>query len=155
MPDGTAGRRQGDLHALVPWLVLALADAKDAQPAAAGRLKAAAMQLLPPLLDGLQARRLAGASLECPVQKRLGDGQGAEGPRLQPFFGTLVGGPALAGTSALPRRHRAQVHSKTAGACCLHVLQPRWPTPRCARPMQPCICWSLCTVVLASIQVQG
>ena len=45
---------------MVPCMVLVLADHSDAQPALAGRLKAAAMQLLPPLLDGLHARRLAG-----------------------------------------------------------------------------------------------
>ena len=45
---------------MVPCMVVVLADLSDAQPSLAGRLKAAAMQLLPPLLDGLHARRLAG-----------------------------------------------------------------------------------------------
>ena len=45
---------------MVPCMVLVLADISDAHPALPGRLKAAAMQLLPPLLDSLHARRLAG-----------------------------------------------------------------------------------------------
>ena len=48
-----------DLHSSVPWLIRVLADLKDSHPAPAGRLKAAALQLLPPLLDGLHARRLS------------------------------------------------------------------------------------------------
>ena len=45
---------------MVPGMVAVLADLSDAQPALTGRLKAAAMQLLPPLLAGLHARRLTG-----------------------------------------------------------------------------------------------
>ena len=45
---------------MVPCMVLVLVDTSDAHPALPGRLKAAAMQLLPPLLDSLHARRLAG-----------------------------------------------------------------------------------------------
>ena len=41
-------------------MIVALADLADSQPTLAGRLKAAAIQLLPPLLEGLHARRLAG-----------------------------------------------------------------------------------------------
>ena len=59
MPDRTAGRPQNDPRMLLPWLFEALADAKNSHPASAGRLKAAAMQLLPPLLDGLHARRVS------------------------------------------------------------------------------------------------
>ena len=77
---------QGDLHVLVPWLLVALADLKSSNPALAGRLKVAAMQLLPPLLDGLHARRLA----------RLSDGEGSakrQQPQPQPesSFNTWVG----------------------------------------------------------------
>ena len=126
MPDRTAGRPQDDLHVLVPWLILALADAKDAQPAAAGRLKAAAMQLLPPLLDGLHARRLAGAlHLAAPVQEPLKRGQGVEEARLQPLLNGLVGGPGLAGTRTSPPCRPAQDNSKPVSACCLHTVQAR------------------------------
>ena len=45
---------------MVPCMIAALADLSDAQPALTGRLKAAAMQLLPPLLAGVHARRLGG-----------------------------------------------------------------------------------------------
>ena len=45
---------------MVPCMIVVLADLSDCQPALAGRLQAAAMQLLPPLLDGLHARRPAG-----------------------------------------------------------------------------------------------
>ena len=53
---------QDDLHKSVPSLITVLGDLKTSHPALAGRLKAAALQLLPPLLDGLLARRLASAS---------------------------------------------------------------------------------------------
>ena len=43
---------------MVPLMIAALADAQSGRPALAGRLKAAVMQLLPPLLDGLHARWL-------------------------------------------------------------------------------------------------
>ena len=52
---------QEELHVLVPWLLVALADLKSGNPALARRLEVAAMQLLPPLLDGLHARRLSRA----------------------------------------------------------------------------------------------
>lgn len=74
------GWPQDDLHMLVPWLIIALADKSTV--AALGRLKAAAMQLLPPLLDGLQARRLCGLSDAA---------GGAERLPLKQFFDTLVG----------------------------------------------------------------
>ena len=45
---------------MVPSMIMNMTDLSDGQPALAGRVKAAAMQLLPPLLDGLHARRLAG-----------------------------------------------------------------------------------------------
>ena len=51
---------QDNLHMMVPCMLMVLADLSDYQPALAGRLKAAAMQLLPPVLDGLHARRPAG-----------------------------------------------------------------------------------------------
>ena len=43
----------------MPSLIRVLADLKNSHLALAGRLKAAALQLLPPLLDGLHARRLS------------------------------------------------------------------------------------------------
>ena len=46
---------------LVPWLIITLAKPSHGHQAPAGRLKAAAMQLLPALLDSLHARRLSGA----------------------------------------------------------------------------------------------
>ena len=51
---------QGHVQMMAPYILVVLRDLIDAQPALAGRLKVAAMQLLPPLLDGLHARRLAG-----------------------------------------------------------------------------------------------
>ena len=56
----TTGWMQDELHMLLPWLVEALADTGDGHPGSVERLKAAALQLLPPLLDGLHARRLSG-----------------------------------------------------------------------------------------------
>ena len=47
---------------LVLWLLNAMAGALESRPESAGRVKAAVMQLLPPLLDGLHARRLSGLS---------------------------------------------------------------------------------------------
>ena len=64
----------------VPWLLMVLADLKDIHPALAGRLKAAALQLLPPLLDGLHARRLSstlnGGESEERLRKRLCNNMG-------------------------------------------------------------------------------
>ena len=65
------GWPQDALHKLVPWLIIALADREKGKAASPGRLKAAAMQLLPPLLDGLLARRLAGLSDAAGSAKRL------------------------------------------------------------------------------------
>ena len=66
---------QDDLHSSVPSLITALAELKNSHPVLAGRLKAAALQLLPPLLDGLHARRLSstldGAESSERLQKRL------------------------------------------------------------------------------------
>ena len=76
------GWPQDDLHKLVPWLIIALAEREKGKGASPGRLKAAAMQLLPPLLDGLHARRLAGLSDAAGISKRL---------PLKQFFDTLVG----------------------------------------------------------------
>ena len=61
---------------LVPWLVIAMAEPRNGHPAPAGRLKAAAMQLMPPLLDGLHAR-----------SKRTG----MKGVPMEYFLKTLVG----------------------------------------------------------------
>ena len=61
MPD-KAGWLQDDLHLMVPCMIAALAILSDAQPALTGRLKTAAMQLLPPLLAGLHVCRLTGES---------------------------------------------------------------------------------------------
>ena len=53
---------QDDLHESVTWLLTALADLKRSHAALAGRAKSAALQLLPPLLDALHARKLTSAS---------------------------------------------------------------------------------------------
>ena len=65
MPDDAAACPQVDLHMLVSWLLYIMANFGEMQLAPggrrkvpAGRLEAAAGQLLPPLLDGLRARRL-------------------------------------------------------------------------------------------------
>lgn len=59
---------QADLYDMVPWLLSALAIASgrgcSSRPALAARLQAAALQLLPPLLDGLHARMLGLLDLE-------------------------------------------------------------------------------------------
>ena len=106
MPDETAGWPQDDLHAQVPWLLIAVAESRDGRLASTGRLKAAAMQLLPPLLDGLNARRLSGAFKHAsPVQEQSVCERCTEVKRLlhkQALFHTLVGVTALAGTSAPP-----------------------------------------------------
>ena len=86
------------MHTLVPWLLIALVDLKVGRAAPAGRLSAAALQLLSPLLDGLHARRLG----------LLNRRQGADAKRLllDQFIDTLVGNstvfvPASASTSCL------------------------------------------------------
>lgn len=53
---------QEELDTHVLWLIIALEEMKRGNPAFAGRLKAAALQLLPPVLDNLHARRLSGLS---------------------------------------------------------------------------------------------
>ena len=79
---------------LVPWLLIALADAQSSHPAMAGRFKAAALQLLPPLLDGLNARRLSGT-----LSRR--QTAGMEREDMQRILTALVGtGTALAGAIA-------------------------------------------------------
>ena len=84
---------QDELYQVVPWLLIALADAEDGDPARARRLKAAAMQLLPPLLDDRHARRLSGM----PDRGRI---VGLTPEHNQTFFNTLVRtGAALAGAS--------------------------------------------------------
>ena len=85
---------------LVPWLLVKLADTKSGHPALAGRLKVAAMQLLPPLLDGLHARRLSS----------LSDGEGST-QRLQPrllkaYFNTWVSSI----TAIFRRQHTRAIH---------------------------------------------
>ena len=47
---------------LALWLIVALTAALKHRPGSKGRLKAAAMQLLPPVLDALHARWLSGLS---------------------------------------------------------------------------------------------
>ena len=84
MPDEAAAWSQDDLYQMVPWLIKGLADEENSHLALAGGLKAAAMQLLPPLLDGLHARILGLLERErCADELRL---------RLlfQPFSDTLV-----------------------------------------------------------------
>ena len=60
--DAVAGWPQADLHDMVPWMLNALAIAsaqsRSSRPDLAARLDAAALQLLPPVLDGLHARML-------------------------------------------------------------------------------------------------
>ena len=58
---------------MVPCMIFVLAHLSGTQPALAGRAKAAAMQLLPPLLDGLIARRLAGQPDSGWSEERLQD----------------------------------------------------------------------------------
>ena len=58
---------------MVPLIIFVLAHLSGTQPALAGRVKAAAMQLLPPLLDGLHARRLAGQPDSGWSEERLQD----------------------------------------------------------------------------------
>ena len=83
---------------MVPWLLAALEHADSSLEVAArlkaARLKAAAMQLLPPLLDGLHARMLNLLAREqCARVRRL---------LLEPFFDTLARpGTAPAGAGAL------------------------------------------------------
>ena len=69
---------------LVPWLLIALADARSSHPAMAGRLKAAALQLLPPLLDGLNVRRISSIL----IRRR---GAGMERQDMQSILTALVG----------------------------------------------------------------
>ena len=93
MPDAAVWL-QDDLCLMVPWLLKALAESRNGHPASAERLIAAAMQLLPPLLDGLHARMDGLLEREwcADVQALL----------LNSFFDTLVGpGAAFAGASAL------------------------------------------------------
>ena len=71
MPDEVAGWPQDDLHTLVPYLIAALAEAQSGRSAEAGRLRAAVVQLLPPLLDGLHAYRLSVLSRREPGSMRL------------------------------------------------------------------------------------
>ena len=60
VPGETARRPQEELDTYRLWLIMELDAMRSANPAFAGRLKAAALQLLPPVLDGLDARRLSG-----------------------------------------------------------------------------------------------
>ena len=99
---------------LVPWLLVALADLKSGNPALARRLKVAAMQLLPPLLDGLHARRLA----------RLSDREGTterQQPQPQPesSFNSWVGTVAAPSGACILRSSTAQagIQVVTCGCC--------------------------------------
>ena len=75
-----------------PYLIVMLADFQSGDPALAGRLKAVAMQLLPPLLDALRVRRLFDA---------LYTGQSAAHLEQRLAFSVLVRhGTASAGTGA-------------------------------------------------------
>ena len=102
MAHNVTGWLQDDLHALVPWLLVALADDRLGHPASAARLKPAALQLLPPLLDGLHARRLCGAlDHTAPVQLMDECDRDTELERMQPLLDTLVSpGAALADSGA-------------------------------------------------------
>ena len=70
-PDEVAGWPQDDLHTLVPYLIAALAECQSRRPAVAGRLRAAVVQLLTPLLDSLHAYRLSVLSRGEPGLMRL------------------------------------------------------------------------------------
>ena len=62
MHDKSTGRLQDKLLMLAPWLLEALVGLSHRNPGFGGRLKAAAMQLLPALLDGLRVRQLCDPS---------------------------------------------------------------------------------------------
>ena len=100
MPDEAAGWPQVQLRMKATYLILTLARLQSGDLAPAGRLKAVAMQLLPPLLGAPRAhrrseelyRRLSAEHLRVYLQERV-------------TFSMLVRpGTAFAGTSALPRR---------------------------------------------------
>ena len=106
MSDQTAGWPQDKLHLLVPCLLFALADDDGSLPVPAGRLETAVMQLLPPLLDGLLARRPVGGSHPAPPgQQALEREQGAEAedPTLRSPIKLMVGtGAALRAPASPP-----------------------------------------------------
>ena len=111
---------QDELYQLAPWLLIALADAEAGKPAPTGRLKAAAMQLLLPLLDDRHARRLSGL----PDRGRI---VGVTPEHNQTFSNTLVGtGAALAGASTaapcLSFVHRL-TPNLSVHAACFHCSQ--------------------------------
>ena len=105
MPDEAAGLLQNNLHTLVPVMIILMIDAEEGQAASAGRVKAAAMQLLPPLFDGLHVRRLSGCFRE---------GQSIEEKHAQQLpFVTAVVSIALyaqASLSVLVVKHRTGWH---------------------------------------------
>ena len=73
-----------------PYLISMLANFQSGEPALAGRLKAVAMQLLPPLLASMRERVLSGEMYWRPSAANL---------HRRLFFGMLVGnGTASAGT---------------------------------------------------------
>ena len=78
----------------MPWLFYALGDREDRGLAPVGRLKAAGMQLLPPLLDNLHARR----------QRLLREGRCKDinGLELQPYLDTLVSAQAASAGASAP-----------------------------------------------------
>ena len=105
MPDEAAGLLQDKLHTLVPVMIIAMIDAEEGQAASAGRVKAAAMQLLPPLFDGLHVRRLSGCFRE-------GQSMGDERAQHLPFFTAVVSIAlyAPATLSVLVVTHRTGLH---------------------------------------------
>ena len=129
MADAGVGWPQADLYEMVPWLLTALAEARSSHPESAERTKAAALQLLPPLLDGLHARMLILLNRERTAQvKRL---------LMRPFFDTLV-------RSATVFAHCAmcvcpvQVLRHQVIVWWLHTLQFLLPSPpvwRCEFPL--------------------
>ena len=94
-PDETAGWPQDHLHNNVPFLLMAMACPETGPSATAERVKAAAMQLLPPLLNGLHARWLAGSFYGAKTKA-------GKTSQLQPLLNTAVSTSVLLQAPACP-----------------------------------------------------
>ena len=99
MPTDTDLWPQGFLHHLARWMLIALADTKHGKRAPAGRMKAAAMQLLPLLLDDLHASELSGTFRPAALGQEKYSKEfiiELNSLRLEPLFDIMVGtGTAL------------------------------------------------------------
>ena len=107
---------------LVPWMLVALRCRGENNPASVARLKAAAMQLLPPLLDGLNARRLSGSAQQLhPLHDTLvragtalrGAGAPVHAPGVSKaphLEASMYGCCSVAITLAVPWRSKSEVH---------------------------------------------